>query len=76
MLEWDTHAKVLYELEHAGQLIGIHVGNRVWYSRAQLISVLGQPPNGHGEPGKMERTDKGGNPQRSYFEQLAIPEAA
>jgi hypothetical protein len=43
VLEWGTYYKRLYELEREGRLIGIHVGNRVWYSRAQLIELLGEP---------------------------------
>lgn len=44
--EWGRHFRVFYELERKGQLVGIHVGNRVWYSRAQLIALLGEPPKG------------------------------
>ena len=45
VIEWATSERLLYELEHEGRLVGIHVGNRVWYSRAQLIALLGEPKN-------------------------------
>lgn len=57
MLEWGLHNRVFYELEREGKLIGIHVGNRVWYSRAQLIELLGEPGLAGGNQGDFVYTD-------------------
>ncbi len=48
--QWGTYHQVLLELENEGKLVGIHVGNRVWYSRAQLVQLLGEPTNGTRPP--------------------------
>jgi hypothetical protein len=40
---WKVHQRVLLELEHAGKLLAIRIGNRVWYSYAQLVAQLGEP---------------------------------
>jgi hypothetical protein len=58
VLEWGTDYRRLYALEHAGKLVGIHVGNRVWYSRAQLVALLGEPVNGT-RPPALKRRDNG-----------------
>ena len=50
IIEWATSERRLYELERAGHLVGIHVGNRVWYKRAQLVQLLGEPKNGTPPP--------------------------
>jgi hypothetical protein len=72
--EWSVHHTKLYELEAAGRLIGIHVGNRVWYSRAQLTELLGAPKHGPStDPAKLSASDNGRKP--SGF-QLDIPLAA
>lgn len=67
---------MLHELEHAGKLLGIHVGNRVWYSRAQLTEVLGEPPRGPEKPATKERDAKGGNQQGFDFEPAEQEQAA
>jgi hypothetical protein len=45
MREWGIRQQVLYRLEQAGRLLGMRVGNRVIYSRAQLVQLLGEPSN-------------------------------
>lgn len=37
------NARRLYRAEHDGELIGIRIGNRVWYSGAQLTALFGAP---------------------------------
>ena len=56
-LEWGVHQRVLWELEHEGKLLGIRIGNRVWYSRAQLTELLGPAPVGGRQPSLFEFTD-------------------
>lgn len=58
--EWGVYTQVLLELENSGKLVGIHVGNRVWYSRAQLTELLGIPRTGPHRPATTERDAKGG----------------
>ena len=77
MLEWGlTHERELWELELAGRLVGIHVGNRVWYSRAQLVALFGEPSNSPNRPVKMRKSDRGGYTQGLLFDPGRIPEAA
>lgn len=72
MLEWGlTHERDLWELERAGKLVGIHVGNRVWYSRRQLTELLGEPTTGLTPPALKRRDNgdatKGGQQERFPF---------
>jgi hypothetical protein len=61
VLDWElSHPRELWELELAGKLVGIHVDNKIWYSRAQLRDLLGPPKWGPDSPAKMERPAKGG----------------
>lgn len=71
MLEWDVHERVIYELEHAEKLVAISIGNRVWYSRAQLTSLLGEPPNAPHRPARTEKRDKGGYQERFDLAEVA-----
>jgi len=43
--EWRVDSSTLYKLEIAGDLLGIRIGNRVWFSRARLVQLLGEPTN-------------------------------
>jgi len=63
VLEWGKHFRVFYELERSGQLVGIHVGNRVWYSRAQLLEVLGEP-----SLNSVKKRESAKGPQLSFAE--------
>ena len=64
MIEWGVHNRVPHELELKGKLVGIHVGNRVWYSRAQLTDLLGAPkPGPSNDPAKLNASDNGRNQQ-------------
>ena len=54
VIEWGVNERKLYLLEQLGRLSGIRIGNRVWYSRAQLVQVLGEPPNGT-QPPRLKR---------------------
>jgi hypothetical protein len=60
--EWEVHQRVLVELEQRATdpLMGIRIGNRVWYSRAQLTSLLGEPKRPPFRPAKMGPAAKGG----------------
>jgi hypothetical protein len=54
MREWAVNERKLYLLEQLGHLVGIRVGNRVWYSRARLVQLLGEPQNGT-QPPRLRR---------------------
>jgi hypothetical protein len=68
MREWGIRQQVLYRLEQAGRLLGMRVGNRVIYSRAQLVQLLGEPGNPDQSP-RLRRlgpgSDVGGRQQMS-----------
>jgi hypothetical protein len=68
VLEWGTYEKVLYELEHAGKLVAIRVGNKVWYSRAQLVALLGEPGTSPIPPA-LKRRDNGGRATGGQYSQ-------
>jgi len=77
MLEWDVHNTTLYRLETEGKLVSIHVGNRVWYSRAQLVQVLGEPKN-RTRPPSLKRLGKsaGVDGRQLSFDELGDAAAA
>jgi hypothetical protein len=56
--EWAVDESKLYVLEQLGRLLGIRIGNRVWFSRAQLVQVLGEPPNGT-QPPRLKHLGQG-----------------
>jgi hypothetical protein len=66
--EWDVYHQRLHELELSGQLLGIRIGNRVWYSRAQLTELLGEPKYGPDGPTKIDRPDNGRYEQQGEFD--------
>jgi len=47
---WKVSHATIYRLEAEGHLDGIEVGNRVYYSEAQLRRALGEPGNDSGGP--------------------------
>ena len=77
-LEWGVHFRVIYELEQRTEdpLVGIRIGNRVWYSREQLTALLGDPPHSPKRPSRTEKSAKGGYQQGSLFDRERIAEAA
>jgi len=52
--EWGVRHQVLYRLELAGKLLAIRYRNKVLYSRAQLVQLLGEPTNGT-QPPRLKR---------------------
>jgi hypothetical protein len=42
-LMWGISTDGIYAAERRGQLHGLHIGNRVYFSAAELTSVFGQP---------------------------------
>jgi len=55
MREWHVDERKLYLLEQLGRLLGIRVGNRVFYSRARLIELLGEPTNPGPQRARFQR---------------------
>ena len=55
--EWGTNERKLYLLEQLGRLFSIRWGNKVIYSRAQLVDVLGEP-TGTRPPGLKRRDNR------------------
>jgi len=43
MREWERSSNFFYRLEREGRLLGIWVGQRVYFSRRQLVQLLGEP---------------------------------
>jgi len=74
--EWDVHERVLWELEHAGKLTAIRLGNRVYFSRAQLTELLGEPKHRTTPPALKHRDNgsdaKGGQQERFPFESESV----
>lgn len=71
---WGISADGIYAAERRGRLRGLRIGQRVWYSTAELIALFGEPttPPSSG-PVKGRESAKG--PQVSNG-QLEIPLAA
>jgi len=52
--EWGISHNKLHLLEQLGQIFSVRFGNKVIYSRAQLVQVLGEPPTGT-QPPRLKR---------------------
>jgi hypothetical protein len=80
MREWDRSSNFFYRLEREGKLVGIWVGERVYFSRRQLVQLLGEPSNPSPErpafrrhQGRVLNQDSasGGYQQGSLFDRAA-----
>lgn len=49
MRRYSIDARALYLAERAGRLIGLRVGNRVYFSEAQLETLFGSHGTGLGD---------------------------
>src|SRR2546430_17181712 len=57
---WKVTTRHLYQLEVAGALIAIEVGNRVYYSEAQLRATFGGPQDDSGGAARAPSSVWGG----------------
>jgi hypothetical protein len=80
MKEWGRSYNFFLRLEREGRLLGIWVGQRVYFSRAQLLELLGEPANPGPQRAHYSRhqnrvlngdSDLGGYQQGSFFDSAA-----
>ncbi len=75
MKEWDRSYNFFLRLEHTGKLLGIWVGERVYFSRAQLVQLLGEPKNPAPRPLLKRHNRTTGGQQQSFELEVAAAAA-
>ena len=70
---WDVSTDGIYAAERRGQLHGLHIGNRVWYSMAELTALFGEPTT---PPAPLNGVKNGESPKGGQLSFIEFEAAA